>query len=312
VRQTTARLRAPTIYDVAAAAGVSHATVSRAVNGQRGMTDETRHKVLEAVARAGYEPNLAARGLAGRVRSQLAVVVGSPSSPGSARLVGAIGGAARRFDYALTIVGVEPADERSLAHAAERIGEPGVEGAILAIGERPVEVLERLTASSPCVVLGSGATGAVRAVGVDGQEARMLAMEHLVHLGHRQIGCVRAEPQCSDADGGLLLGRGEALIAGYTALIVPTASFALGLIRGLQERGIRVPQDFSVVSLEDHPDAAHFPRPLTAISISLDELAQMAVSALVARIDGRSPGESPGVRARLVVRQTTAPPPGLR
>lgn len=69
------RHRPPTIYDVAETAGVSHTTVSRAVNGEGGMTEETRRRVLEVVARVGYEPNTAARVLAGRIRPRLAAVV---------------------------------------------------------------------------------------------------------------------------------------------------------------------------------------------------------------------------------------------
>lgn len=113
------------------------------------------------------------------------------------------------------------------------------------------------------------------------------AVDYLRGVGHRSIRRVRVphaddglEGQCEGgatreqattgvaltAEDGYRVGRDASLLDGCTAVVVPTASFALGLIRGLSERGIRVPLDLSVVSLEDTAESAHFLPPLTTVA----------------------------------------------
>ena len=332
------RHRPPTIYDVAETAGVSHTTVSRAVNGEGGMTEETRRRVLEVVARVGYEPNTAARVLAGRIRPRLAAVVEEGAwSPQTAHMLGSVARAAQRRGYALTIVGVDPSDPRSRSDAADRLGEPGIAGAVLLMADVPPhEQLGEAPSSSPRVSLSATASGAVGSVGADPVTAAELAVDHLLRLGHRSIGYVVAEGEGSTtatrfdpvgaalaarglssgepvhtrstAQAGFRLGRDEGALTGCTALIAPTASFALGAVRGLRERGIRVPADVSIVSLEDHVDAAHYPPPLTAVSTPVDELAQLAVSILLRAAGDAQSEPDPVPRTRLVVRATTGPP----
>lgn len=293
---THRRPRPPTVYDVAEMAGVSHATVSRAVNGLDGMTESTRRRVLEIVAFVGYEPNTSARGLAGRFRPQLAaVLVGVGSPMREAALLDGLARAARRRGYALTSVGVDPRDARSVAAAAERLGEPGIGGAVFVLsdGAGTDAVVGRL----------SGIRG-VRLAASGGQAARALAVDHLTALGHRAIVHVAT----GAADDGHRLGAAWALPADGTALVAPTASFALGFARGLRERGIRVPEDVSVVALEDHPDAAHFTPPVTAIATDPAELAEAAVDALLRARERSGRAADPQASPRLAVRASTAPP----
>lgn len=298
-RVTAGRLtrpRPPTVYDVALVAGVSHATVSRAVNGLDGMTAETRRRVLEIVADLGYEPNTSARGLAGRSPAQLAaVLVGTGSPMRAAELLDRLTRAAGRRGYALTMVTVDPADERSVAAAAERLGEPGLEGMVFLIDDGPEarHLAGRLAGSRSVHLPVSG-----------GQAAVVLAVGHLRALGHRAIVHIPS----GAADEGLRLARQGGLPADCTALVAPSASYALGFTRGLRRRGVRVPEDFSIVSLEDRMDAAHFAPPLTAISTDGVGSAEAAVDALLREMDS---GESPlplAVTPRLELRASTAPP----
>lgn len=332
VEPQTARLRAPTIYDIARSAGVSHTTVSRAVNGGDGMTDETRRRILEIAATAGYEPNTSARVLAGRVRPQLAAVIAGADDPlRSAALVDAVAREARRCGYALTIVGVDPDDARSLAAVAERVHEPGIRGTILidtggaegagvavALGGSPHvrvddEALDRMPRPIPPVA-----------------EVVALAAKHLTALGHRSIVRVVSSPdrdpggqdahragrqhllarvwEGATADAGFAFAEAGVLPADCTAVIAPTVSFALGFSSGLRARGIRIPHDLSVVALEERADAAHVTPPLTTVTVDAGELARRAVAALLDLIGGAT--SSPDVRAcpRLVARNSTGPP----
>ena len=318
-----------TLYDVAQTAGVSHTTVSRALNGQAGMTDETRRHVLEIIARLGYSPNISARVLAGGVRPQIAAVVaGGDSSPRSARLVEGVSRAGRRFGYAVTMLSVDPSDDRSREAAAERIGEQGIRGAVLILNEGfAAPTVGRLGASCPSVVLSELPDHAENALGADAAPVIALAADHLRELGHRSIALVsrhagdsaagsevahgaagslvrvRAE---ATADGGLRVGQDPLALAECTALIAPTVSFAVGVVRGLRSRGVRVPEDFAVVSLEDHMDAAHVCPPLTAVATPVDELTRWAVAILHAAIEESEPPLGPHPIPRLVVRESTA------
>lgn len=315
------RPRAPTIYDVAATAGVSHTTVSRAVNGGDGITDDTRRRILEIVERVGYEPNSSARVLAGRLRPQIAAVVPRGADARSAAaLVGALVRAARTRDHALTIVGVEPSDERSLAAAAERIGEPGIRGTVVVAAAPGPRLLEVVHGARHVVLGGPGSADGTPGAGV----AQALALAHLAGLGHRVVACVAAPDVRVSADRrGLTLvpfgasataeaafqaARGAALPPGCTAVLSPTVSFAAGFLAGLRGRGIRVPDDVSIVSLEDHADAAHLSPALTAVGEGAEDVAHRAVTTLIDVIESGSVlSRAVSAEPRLRVRASTGP-----
>lgn len=331
-RGTATRERAPTIYDVAKTAGVSHTTVSRALNDQEGMTDQTRRRVLEIAARVGYERNASARVLAGRASRQLAaVVVGEGGSLRSAQLVEAVVRAARHLGYAVTMVHVDPSDERTRAAAANRIGEQGIAGAVLVLDDGlPAERMQGIMAVAPCVLIDPLAVVVGRLAGPDRVAGIALAADHLRGLGHRRIAIAvpppdgsgaGLEPPCADArmpslvplaggtsaDAGWALARDADSLAGCTGLISPTVSFALGAVQALGARGVRVPEDFSVLSLEDHPDAAHLAPPLTAVSVPLEEVARHAVATLHGLIHpAAAPPTDLLLRPLLTVRASTA------
>lgn len=331
VEPQTARLRAPTIYDIARSAGVSHTTVSRAVNGGDGMTDETRRRILAIAANAGYEPNMSARVLAGRVRPQFAAVIAGSGAPlRSAALVDAVAREARRCGYALTIVGVDPDDARSLAAVAERVHEPGIRGTILiGTGRAEDAGVTGALAGSPYVCADDEALDRMPRPTSPVPKVVALAAEHLRALGHRSIVRVvspERDPGGQDAhrevrehllarvwegataDAGLAFAEAGVLPGDCTAVIAPTVSFALGFSSGLRARGIRIPHDLSVVALEEHADAAHVCPPLTTVAVDAGELARRAVAALLDLIGGAT--SSPDVRAcpRIVARNSTGPP----
>ncbi|WP_214467493.1 LacI family DNA-binding transcriptional regulator [Microbacterium flavescens] len=326
------RASRPTIYDIAQAAGVSHTTVSRALNGLDGMTDETRRRVLGIAARVGYEPNVSARVLSCGPRPRLVALVASAGHDWRepARLVEALAREARRAGFAVTLVGVDPSDEGSLSHAATRASEPGAAGTVLLGGDQLIhERLLALLHASPSRDSTAGGVGPVLALGADPGERMDAALRYVVQLGHRTIALgasehaghstlgsatggvtIRSIPADTTAEAGFRIGADITALSGCTALVAPTFSFALGAVRGIRQRGLRVPHDVSVISLEDHLDAAHAAPPITAISAPVDDLATWAVAALIDAGRGIPPSVSPPVRAHLVVRQSTAAPLG--
>ena len=323
--QQVVRHHPPTIYDIARIAGVSHTTVSRAVNGQDGMTEATRARVLEIALRMGYEPNASARTLAGRVRPQLVALVAAEGWRESGPLVDAVAREARRAGHALTIVDVDPADEHSRASAAARIGEPGTAGIVLIMADPLARQRLRSLAETTHAAVPKAVRRRMLALGVDMPSRVAVAVEHLVGLGHRRVtlACAGAAAPFderhgvpgvrlrsiadagADADAGFRLGQDAEALADCTALLAPTVSFALGAVRGLQTRGVQMPCDLSIVSLEDHADARHAAVPLTTVSAPADELAADVVHRLLA-VDDELATEVQ-VRARLVARQSTGP-----
>ncbi len=322
--------RRPNIYDVAAAAGVSHMTASRVLNGASSIRESTRERVLDAMRELGYLPNSAARSLATDRTMRIGAIVDTPNEHGPGSTVAALEKAARKYGYAIL-----PYSYHSDADDQARVGvlellRHGVD-AICVVGPR---------LSTPPVMSGMGIDVPVMVIG-DSDDPRHLtadfdqyrgaadAVAHLLSLGHRRIlhlagpldsgaGAVRhaaweramtnagIEPlPCAVGDwssrSGYAVGADREVVGGATAIFVANDKMALGVIHGLVSRGLRVPADVSVVGFDDMDGAEHFAPPLTTVASDFDVLGDAAMSALVRAIRGE-PVSSVIVPLALVVR----------
>jgi DNA-binding LacI/PurR family transcriptional regulator len=337
------RRRAPGSTDVARLAGVSQKTVSRVLNGEPYVREEVRQRVLQAVRELGYRPNNAARALtSGRSRRVGVVSLGS-ALHGPASLLAGIERAARGTGYGVSVVNTVEGDERGAAGAIDTLLEQGVDGIVIAepIDEGPVEVEVQV----PVVVIGSitGLTGprVIDAGGMRDVPARA-ATEHLLSLGHRTVHHVAgpqrwfsarerldgwrdalrdagaAEPEHLEGDWTVASGHaaGAVLAAdpGVTAVFVANDDMAIGVIRAFTEAGRPVPEEVSVVGFDDIPAAAYLNPPLTTVNVPFHELADATLAALVEAVEAPT-GAPPAIaepECRLVIRSSTAPPPGVR
>ena len=328
---------APSSKDVALAAGVSQKTVSRVFNNEQYVSADVRRRVLAAAEEIGYRPNNAARALAsGRTRSIGVVTLGTGLYGPASLLVG-IERAVQNAGYALRVVSTLEGDPSGVAGAVESLLEQGVDGIVIS---EPIDEGEnvRLDVDIPLLSLGRfpGLTG-VRLVttGADGPGAGRMATEHLLSLGHRTVWHVAgpqrwwsardrlegwqaaltaagaAEPPWIEGDwspaSGYAAGTRLARNPDVTAVFVANDDMAIGVMRAFAEAGRVVPDDISVVGLDDIPIAAYQSPPLTTVRQDFDTLARDGLQRLVRHIEGAGQDEEAAPQpVCLVVRRSSA------
>jgi DNA-binding LacI/PurR family transcriptional regulator len=326
---------------VASLAGVSQKTVSRVMNGEPYVKDDVRQRVLQAAQELGYRRNNAARALNSGRTQRIGVVSLGSALYGPASMLFELERAARSTGYSLSIVTTFEGDPAGVAGAIDALVTEGVDGIVLS---EPIDEGEnvRLDVDLPVLSLGRfPGLSAPRIVmtGGDGTEAGRIATGHLLSLGHESVWHV-AGPQRWWSARDRLAGWRETLrgagvteppwiegdwspASGYdagfrlaqnpdvTAVFVANDDMAIGVMRALTEAGRRVPDDVSVVGLDDIPSAAYQSPPLSTVRQDFGTLARQGLERLVQQIEAID-DDAPGVPEEpvcLVVRQSTAPPP---
>ncbi|WP_051467902.1 LacI family DNA-binding transcriptional regulator [Actinomadura oligospora] len=332
------------LADIAEHAGVSEATVSRVLNGRPGVSATTRQSVLAALDVLGYERPARLRqqraGLIGLIIPELT----NPIFPAFAEIIES---ALARHGYMAVLCSQTPggvAEDDYLEMLLER----GVAGVIFVNGLHANANSDRaryarLTEQGLPIVLVNGHRPDIDAPFVSNDDVASLeaAVAHLGSLGHRRIGLAIGQdvyvPTRRKTEGfrrGLatLLGPSadtEGLVVntmytveggqaaaqklldrGCTAICCGNDIMALGAIRAVRQRGLRVPEDVSVVGFDDSPLTAYLDPPLTTIRQSVREMALAAVSTVLEEVGGgRPPRTELLYRPELVVRRSTAPAP---
>jgi DNA-binding LacI/PurR family transcriptional regulator len=295
--------------------------------------------VLEAAQHLGYRRNGAARALISGHSHRIGAVSLGTGLFGPASVLIALQRAAENAGYSFIVATTREGEPSAVQRAVDGLLEQGVEGIV--ISEPVAEDDESdLRCPVPVVTLGRmpGLRGDdVMVTGSEGRAAGRLATEHLLSLGHRTVWHV-AGPQAWYAADDRLAGWRAALEAhgvpeppvltgdwmpasGYaagrvlarsdaTAVFVANDDMAIGVLRALADAGRDVPSDVSVVGFDDIPTAAFLRPRLTTVRQDFDALAWTGLDLLIGRLEDRSPPESaPPVVHRLVVRDSTGPPP---
>lgn len=339
--------KAPTIYDVAARAGVSKSLVSLVLRGSPRVSDEKREAVLAAVDELDYTPSRLAAGLAGTRTRSIGVVIDEFENLWFATALAGLRSALAADGYSLSVADAALNSHLSL-DPIDVFRSLRVDGVVLA-GEISADAAQRL--AIPAVVLGTRSIPApsVPVIASDETAGGRLATAHLVELGHRGIACVSApgpsaaareagyraemaerglEPvvlraeQTSEAAArralaGALRGAGRDVREGslasaeppFTAVFAVNDPMAVGVIGALRERGLEVPRDVSVVGYDDSPLAAYELVSLTTVSGDTAELGEAAGRTLLARLEREADPAPPQLLApRLVVRRSTGAP----
>ena len=326
----------PRLADVAARVGVSPASVSLVLRGAPGPSAETRERVLAAAAELGYRADRTASLLARRRRHLLGVMC-DVRNPFHAELVEEIHVEADRAGYEVVLATLTR--DRDEHRAAETLLDFRCEALILLGPDSPAPFLDRLAAQVPCVAVGvmagDAAVDVVRPADDVGVDA---ALDHLIGLGHSRIafvdggrGAVAASrrrgyrramrraglaaqvlPGDHTEEGGVRAGRSLAASAHWpTAVMASNDRLAVGLMDALLRAGVDVPGQVSVVGYDDSSLARLAHIDLTSVNQDAPAQARNAVLAAVTRLDeGRTMRTEIVLVPHLVVRGTTAPPPG--
>jgi DNA-binding LacI/PurR family transcriptional regulator len=323
--------------DVARAAGVSHQTVSRVLNGHPRVGPETRQRVVTAMRELNYRRNLAARTLVTRRSGMLGILGFETTLFGPSSMLYGIEKAARAAGYMVTVSNVHTAERRSVLEAVDRLCQHVAEG-IIAIAPKPsfMDALLLVPSGLPTVGVGGGVSDSVPTVRIDNEAGASLATQHLLDLGHTTVhhvagppdwpeaqervagwsGALRAagapvppvRPGAWSAESGYERGRALARDPSVTAVFCGSDQIALGVVRALQEAGRQVPGDVSVVGFDDTPDSGYFLPPLTTIHQDFAELGRRSLGILLDRLDpaGKPSIEHIHLPPSLVTRASTA------
>jgi DNA-binding LacI/PurR family transcriptional regulator len=336
------RLRARTLQEVAAVAGVSKSTVSRVVNGSQAVSPAVRDLVRSVIARTGYRPNHAARSLVTRRTGSIGLVVSEPegrvfSDPFFASVVRGVTAVVRESDIQLVLVLAN--DARAQQQVLDYLRDGHLDGALLISSHARDPLPRKLIEEHLPAALSARPLHptAISFVDVDNRAGAQLAVTHLLDRGRSRVATI-AGPQDMAAGQDRLTGYRQALrrrrlpadarliahgnftrSSGAEAmeqilsrstppdgLFVASDLMALGALAVLAERGLRVPRDVAVVGFDDSVAALEARPPLTTVHQPVEAMARALTLTLLDCIaDPDHPVTSRIFQPRLVVRESS-------
>lgn len=327
---------AVTIEMVAKLAGVSPSTISRILNGTAVVSEVKQQAVKDAIAQLGYVPNPVARGLAGGRTYSIGVVTQTIDSP-------FYGASLRGIEEELDPLGYSPLfvsahwDADAEARCIEVLRSRRVDGIIVLTGRLSDQALKACAAHLPVVVTGRTLNGpGLFSLDFDNFTGGRIATRHLIDLGHRRIALITGDALHPDSNERLRGYRAaledakipydpalvvvgdytessglravERLIAGgqnFTAIFAANDQMASGAVLGLHRRGVRVPEDVSIVGFDDLPTSPYSVPPLSTIHQSSYEQGRLSAHAMVQMINGTRPTVTVPL-PKLIARESSA------
>ena len=344
-----AKRKPVSIRDVARESNASLTTVSLVLNKRDGrISAATRARVLDAVDKLGYVPNRLAQSLQAQKSGFLAILVPELrhvfADPYFGELISAIEETANAAGYKLLLEVAHKKDIEQNRHV-ELFQRRFVDGLLCLGSTNRDEFLEDFVGTEHAVIIVNNHLPlmSLNSVMCDYRQAGVLAAEHLIDLGHKEIAYIHgaAEVQTSSdlregfekrlaasgiklparrAADGLYTEEGGAAAAvklmkdhpDLTAIMAGNDKMAIGAITGLKRAGLKVPRDVSVVGCDDiHPSEYSDP-PLTTVNTPLDEVGHHACNAVLALFEGKQENVNETLPVSLTIRQSTCGPRKIR
>jgi DNA-binding LacI/PurR family transcriptional regulator len=337
--EVSSRQRKPTILDVARLAGVSKSLVSMVIRGDERVSPARRDAVLRAITDLNYRPNAMARGLVQRRTRIVGVVVSDLRNPFNEDVVSGVLTQAAELGYKGLINTSDRQRERE-EDAVESFLELRVDGLILATSRIDDRTIGRASRSVPVVVMGRPMSDAsTDSLTNDDEMGASIAVEHCFSLGHRSISHVaggesraarrrrtgyrRAMDRLGLAKYSTVVDGGFTEAEGYrggrelltrrplaTAVFAANDLCAIGVLNALEEAGLSIPRDISLIGYDNTSLAALRHVSLTSIHQPGEDMGRKAMDLLFERIhEGRTEARHHVVSPSLVVRSTTSAPP---
>ena len=326
--------RTANIFDVARLAGVSHQTVSRVINDLPNVRPATRARVEQAIAQLHYSPSPAARALVTRRTRTIGLVTPGISDYGPTSIAMHFNFAARAARYNVESVGAPSDDPSGIRAVVESLLRQRVEAIVLIVDDVAVlELVRSLDLRVPVVASASTARRSPLIVSIDQYRGARAAVRHLAELGHTHILHLAgpknaldaiersrgwrdelaahrldiAVPDVGDwsAASGYRLGSQLDIEPG-SAVFVGNDHMSIGLLSALRERGLRVPEDVSVVGFDDVPEAGYLFPPLTTVRQDFGTLGEIIMQkVLIAIEEPETATEDTPLPTHLILRQST-------
>ena len=331
-----------TIKDIARIAKVSHTTVSRALNNQSRIRNDTKERILSIAKELNYRPNFVSRSLVMRRSKTLGLVITTIANPFYTELAKGIEATSRRLGYNIILCSTQ-SDLGTEKLYIDMLRSKGVDGIIFTSAHMgDPNIIELAEEGFPIVLVNrrtyhSTVREKVDYVGVDNIQGGFLAVEHLIKLGHCRIGIIGGSSESSV--GFERIEGGKKALAAYdlkqkddyflegdflkesgyrggisfvrmaeppTAIFAANDYMALGAYQAVIEEGTRVPEDMAIVGFNDIEFTAMKGIELTTIGQKKYEMGSLSVETLVEKIEGRKVGPSKEVilKPELIIRRT--------
>jgi LacI family transcriptional regulator len=329
-----------TIHDVAESAGVSTTTVSRYLNNRIELPAPTAARIDAAIARLEYRPNLLAKRLSTGKSEAIGLVTPEIGNPFFAELASAVEDEAERNGYAVFMSSTRGDRAREVA-ALQRLQDRHVDGLIMISSHPDDGTLAALIGGQENVVLLDEDIPNVDVprIFVENEQGAYLATRHLIQAGHRVIGHIGGQQgllsvrerlagfERAMREAALSVRKEHVLFGEYsrvfgrkaieailespgvpTAIIACSDYLAFGVLQGLKQKGLNVPDDMSVVGFDDMPFAELMHPALTTVRQPIAALGRLGFQTLLALLNNGKPQTLTRLPVELVERQSVAPP----
>jgi DNA-binding LacI/PurR family transcriptional regulator len=329
-----------TIIDVARAAGVAPSTVSYVLSGKRSISPETRRQVEQSIRKLGYHPHAGARALASSRTNVLALVIPLRTDLNVSvvmQFVASVTTAARTHDHDVLLLTKDEGPDGLKRVAGSAIADALI---VMDIESADPRIPMLLALDRPVVLIGTPdhPTG-LTCVDLDFAAAGAASVRHLAELGHSSIALVgpspavyqrgtsfaerflhgftetakalgvRAKAQpCGHSYEDTLSCLDTVLDGDVTGLVVQNEAVLGAVLSDLRHRGLRVPEDVSVVAVCPETMAESQALPLTTVAIPAEEISVLAVEMTIRQLGGETTAETRLLSPRLTQRRSTAPP----
>lgn len=325
-----------TIKDIAELASVSKSTVSRVLNKTTPVHEEKKQAVLDAMERLNYKPNIVARSLAGGNSMTLGIVTQNIGSPFYDSVTQGVIEGMSGSDYS-PIFGDGQWDPAIETSVLQTLVDRNVDAVIMVGGNLEREKIRELCEGKPLVIVArniADENNSPPCIAIDNVAAAKQAVGYLIESGHRRIAHVKGIPEHQDVvdrfegyrqalqeaeidiredlviNGDFSSRSGviaiESLLmrgASFTAIFASNDEMALGIRLGLYRRGIRVPEDISIIGFDDQPCSAYMTPPLTTIAQPAVAMGAAAAKIALSQL-AKTEYELPKLEAELIVRES--------
>lgn len=308
-----------TIDDIARMTGVSKTTVSRVMNGVPGVKEDTKQRIMEIVKALDYKPSSFAQGLATKRTKMLGLILPERGMDQfHLNLVGSVANTVCFYGYRLMISSVK--DDWGYQLVKQNVIDGLLIFDIKVHHDERIRILKEL--NFPFVTIGGPPDGEenVAFVDIDNEKAAFEATSYLIQLGHRkivflggpkdlQVGFLRLRGYYNALNNAGIISERSLIIHGdyteksgylemnkvldagteFSAIFTVSDAMAIGALKALRERGIKVPRDISMIGFDNIPMAKYVEPPLTTVKFLTDELGKQAANLLIQIIEGNKP-----------------------